>query len=693
MGVVHRALDERTGRVVALKLMLDAGPDEAARLAREVGALASLDHPGIVAVRDVGRAGERAYLAMELVEGTSLAQRLRAGPLPVAEAVDVVGQVAAALAHAHGRGVLHRDVKPANVLLDRAGRARLADFGLARRAGDARLTATGELLGTPAYMAPEQANADRARVGPWSDVWALGAVLHEALTGRAPFGGATALATLAAVLEAAPAPVSALRPGVPPDLEALCLRCLDKDPARRPAAAEVAQALSRSRGRPRPRRASARARRRALAATAAALVLLAAGAWAVRQGDPEVAFAAQGHGAEVGEALREVGQALRRQAGERLARGDLAGAATDLERAGTLAPDPEADAPLELDLALARGDLAGAGAALERLPLTARGAARARVCEGWLARGAAALDAGDLPGAGEALSSAAALEPARREVRRLARAVARAAVDRSRTQEERVAQALAVTPALAAETWVFVAQDAPVPAEGRRLAARALAAAPPPAWRLHAHLLLDADDQVSALLAEADRLVVEAPGDARAWLVRGLLRARAGALDAAGADLERARALTDDPELAVEALMALALVLGDAAHARRACELAPELARTWAAHGYLLLHVDPAGAIESLERALALDARQPTALKHRGEAGLLVEDFAGARAALDRLLALDPDNDDAHVWLCRGVARVRLGDPGGLTDVDRALDLEPGRADYREVRRRLAQGR
>ena len=219
MGVVLRAWDDARGCFVALKV-IDPGvadPEVVVRLAREADAGAALDHPGIVRPLEAGVAGGRAFIAFELVEGSALGPLLPpAGGLDVQGAVRALRDVARGLAHAHARGVVHRDVKPGNILVDRQGSGRLIDFGLARLVHDrSRLTATGTILGTPGYMSPEQALGERA--GPPSDAWGLGAVLCVVLCGRPPFGGASTLATLRAIIEEPPlrpskaAPASASR--------------------------------------------------------------------------------------------------------------------------------------------------------------------------------------------------------------------------------------------------------------------------------------------------------------------------------------------------------------------------------------------------------------------------------------------------------------------------------------------------
>jgi len=258
MGAVYRAFHAGLGREVAVKVMtslLDV--EERERFVREGEALARLDHPAVLPIHAAAvDAKGRPYLVLELIEGRSLLERItREGPLDADEAARVGVDLAEGLAHAHARGVLHRDLKPANVLLDRAGRVFLADFGLARLQGRRTLTASGEVLGTPTYMAPEQAQA--ARATPLADVYALGATLYHAVTGRAPFHGQTAIEVLSYVMTEDPTPPRALRPDLDPALERVIVRCLAKEPGERFAsAAELAAALRRvggkERARPRP---------------------------------------------------------------------------------------------------------------------------------------------------------------------------------------------------------------------------------------------------------------------------------------------------------------------------------------------------------------------------------------------------------------------------------------------------------
>lgn len=237
MGVVYKARQTRLDRVVAVKMILAgefASADGVRRFMIEAQAAANLDHPHIVPIFEVGECAGRHFYSMGYVEGESLARKVTRGPLPSREAAELVRKVALAIDYAHRRGLIHRDIKPQNVLLDSTGEPRVTDFGLAKRVqNDSELTSTGQILGTPSYMPPEQARGDVSAIGTLADVYSLGALLYCLLTGRPPFQTSSVMETLKQVLEADPVPPRQLNPHIPRDLETIVLKCLEKSPVRR----------------------------------------------------------------------------------------------------------------------------------------------------------------------------------------------------------------------------------------------------------------------------------------------------------------------------------------------------------------------------------------------------------------------------------------------------------------------------
>lgn len=247
MGVVSRARESRRGRIVAIKRLL-RGPDSSAedieRFRHEARSASHLAHPHVVPVFQVGECDDQPFFTMQYVDGTTLARKLADGPMPAVEAARLLVPVCRAVQYAHERGVVHRDLKPSNILIDRQGHPYVSDFGLARRIDvDPSLTPSGALLGTPSYMAPEQAgrsaSGGKAAVGPASDVYSLGAILYQMLTGRPPFQAATPAETILLALEHDPIPPRALNPRVNPDVEMIALKCLQKSPALRYPTAEA----------------------------------------------------------------------------------------------------------------------------------------------------------------------------------------------------------------------------------------------------------------------------------------------------------------------------------------------------------------------------------------------------------------------------------------------------------------------
>ncbi len=241
MGVVYKARQVSLNRTVALKMLKSdvlATEDELRRFQNEAEAVALLDHPNVVPILEVGIHEGRRYFSMKLVSGASLDKRLEDYAADPRAAARLVATAAQGVHHAHQRGILHRDLKPANILVDDQGEPHVTDFGLAKRVeGDSELTHSGAILGTPSYMAPEQASGLRGAVTTASDVYGLGAILYALLAGRAPFRGDSVIETLQQVRDQAPTPPSKLRTNVPRDLEIMALNCLEKQPSRRYASA------------------------------------------------------------------------------------------------------------------------------------------------------------------------------------------------------------------------------------------------------------------------------------------------------------------------------------------------------------------------------------------------------------------------------------------------------------------------
>jgi tetratricopeptide (TPR) repeat protein/tRNA A-37 threonylcarbamoyl transferase component Bud32 len=256
MGIVFKARHQPLGRVVALKMIRfaeHADPIELTRFLAEAQVVATLQHPHIVPVFEVGQHKGLPYFTLEYVAGGSLGKRLAGQPQPAADAARIVEQLARAMNYAHGKGIIHRDLKPANVLLVEDSTtplslctARITDFGLAKRTGGDGLTQSGDLMGTPAYMTPEQVSGGGKGISAATDVYSLGAILYEMVTGRPPFMGATAGETLLQVLHQDPVPPRQLQPRLHRDIDTICLKCLEKDPSRRyPTATALADDLRR----------------------------------------------------------------------------------------------------------------------------------------------------------------------------------------------------------------------------------------------------------------------------------------------------------------------------------------------------------------------------------------------------------------------------------------------------------------
>jgi WD40 repeat protein/tetratricopeptide (TPR) repeat protein/predicted Ser/Thr protein kinase len=250
MGVVYRARQVSLNRTVAVKMILAgqlAGRAEVQRFRGEAEAAANLNHPNIVAIHEIGQQDGQHFFSMDYVEGQNLAEFVGQKPLPPKQAAKQLKTIAEAIHYAHEHGILHRDLKPSNILIDQSGQPRVTDFGLAKQMkGDSDLTLSGQVLGSPNFMPPEQAAGKRGQLGPHSDVYALGAILFYMLTARPPFAAESMTETLQLVVNTDPPSPRLLNPAVPRDLETICLKCLEKEPHRRYGAAyQLAEELAR----------------------------------------------------------------------------------------------------------------------------------------------------------------------------------------------------------------------------------------------------------------------------------------------------------------------------------------------------------------------------------------------------------------------------------------------------------------
>ncbi len=237
MGAVYKARDTELERIVAIKTIAEgrfASPDQRERFRDEARAVARLQHPNIIAIHAIGEHDNQPYLVLEFAEGGSLAARLVETPMAPRDAAALLETLARAVHAAHQAGVVHRDLKPSNILLTAQGVPKVSDFGLAKLMdADGGRTVTGQVMGSPSFMAPEQAEGRSKQVGPAADVYALGSILYQALTGRPPFLGESQIETLKLVVSNEVVPPRRLRPDVPRNLETICLKCLEKEPSRR----------------------------------------------------------------------------------------------------------------------------------------------------------------------------------------------------------------------------------------------------------------------------------------------------------------------------------------------------------------------------------------------------------------------------------------------------------------------------
>ncbi|MEZ6185963.1 MAG: serine/threonine-protein kinase [Planctomycetota bacterium] len=632
MGVVYRALAPDR-REVALKVLLCAESSHArARLEREVQALSRLRHPHVVQLLGAGELQGRPWLAMEFVHGETLAERLRRGPLSIPDAVRLGQQLASALRYVHDCGLLHRDLKPDNVLL-RGADALLTDFGLVldEHTEGSRITATGVFQGTPGYWAPEQAFGDKHGVGPWTDVYGLGAVLYAALTGRPPVEGQSLAEHLASHRFRQTVPPRERRPDVPLWLSELCLRCLAQQPDARPASADVVARALASEGAVglAPTRAG-----RGWAPWAGGLVALGVGlglTWAAvvatggepaeepRRGEvPAAPPRAEDPAAPNGQAQAEEAHALREEGAKAIMSDRLQEALELLDRALELNPR---DAQALRERGVAKGRLGQREAAIADYDL------------------ALELDPGD----------AVSWHNRGRNLAQLGRyAEAQESYDR----------ALEITPG-----YVNALND--------RGACKGYLG------------------DFAGAIADYDR-VLKTLRDPSAYLNRGVCKARLGRVAEGIADLDLALEIHPGYGRALATRAALHVQLEDYARAAAdyatLAEATPQDPQVWIQLGVNQARCGRyAEAVVAFDRAEALGVREVTLYRDRATCKSKLERWADAILDYDAALELTPEDPDLS--LGRGIARSALDrDAEALTDFDAVLRQRPGDA-YARVNR------
>lgn len=668
MGVVYLAHDPR-GRRVAIKVILAADlsdPESLARFRREAEALALLDHPGILRVHDHGVEDGRPYTVIEYLAGPTLAERVETeGPLPEAEVTRIGARLADALAHAHARGVLHRDLKPGNVILD-DGEPVLVDFGLALSLGfdRSRLTETGTILGSVDFMAPEQARGEKD-LGNQVDVYGLGATLYTLLSGAPPFSGATALRVLERVVGEPPPPLRASH-----GLAAIVLRCLEKDPEQRFAdAAAVAEAL---------REVSLGGARRARSpwvwrvGAAAGLALVAALGLSLARGDDRARY-----------------RALVSSAQDRHEAGEYEQALTELDLALTLEPRLPA---AYLVGAQSLAELGRVAEALEHCKLALE--LDAQNTEAYLARAGILARSERYEAASLDYTRALELDPAL-ERALLGRAQCSAYLGRLDSVVRDCSRALEFDPTLAEalEQRAFAFKELGQIQESVADATRALELDPsrPRSWAIRGQCRSHLGDLEQAL-SDFEQAVRLGPQDGEPLVGRGIVQGKLG---------RSARAL-EDLTLAIELLPqedARAFAYGARGHLQgklglldagvedlsRAIELAPEEAGHRVSRGELLLQLDRAEeALDDYERAFELGARGAYYRLGRGLCLVKLKRDLEAIAEFDRALELELEH---RAYGYRGFAKARLRRYAeAIEDLDRALALAPGFELYQDWR-------
>ena len=710
MGVVYRAFDTSLRRPVAIKMLLDRealGPVSLERFRREATLIARLRHPGIVQVFETGEHEGRPFIVLELVEGESLELVLERGPLAPRHAAEIVHGVALALAHAHEHGLVHRDVKPANVLVDRQGTPRLMDFGIARDTTvTGELTRTGDMLGTPYYMAPEQMLGTSNTQGPLTDVYALGALLYRAIAGAAPFTAPTIQALIYKVVHEEPAAPRALRPEIPRDLETIALACLAKEPARRLAgAAELAEELARFLdGKPIhaqppgwPERAWRRVRRRPLAILLAAFALSALALVLVlhnREQKLAAALEQRRHEEEERRAVLEKARALARQAHELARAGKLDGAIDAASRAIAIAPRLAEAWSIR---ALARWHKREIDLAVEDATVAIQ--CDPTLAEGWAARALGRYLKRDLANALDDANAALRLDE-KSPAAWTARAAARVGLGETDGALEDADKAIELDPE-SALAWTTRSNalgtkgdlDGAIAAASKAIALDATFAM---AWRTRAASRTMKSDYAGGI-DDASKAIELEPRLASSWAYRARARIGLGQVDLAIEDATTALALDT---LQSEAWYARSLARGikgqfDLAidDANHAIDLAPKQAQSWVARAMARSYMgDLDGCLADANEALAITPKHGDALLVRAHVRKVKGDLDGSLEDVTNAIALDPPT--AVPFQLRAEVRLAKGDlEGALADGIAGTERSPRSPTTRARRSPRRRGR
>ena len=707
MGVVYRCYDPHLHRNVAIKMILDAtGTENIARFKREARAAAKIQHPGIVALHEVGEHEGCPYLVMDFVEGETFDALLRRKKPSVRRIAMIVRGVALALHHAHTAKIIHRDIKPQNVMVDAQGKPHIMDFGLARDiSASQQLTKHGQIVGTPAYMAPEQADSHLGEHGPWTDVYGLGAMIYRALAGQPVFKAATPAALLRKVLADEPLPLRQLDPSIELDLETITLRCLEKEPARRyQSAAAVAEELQRFlQGHPilarpigRSEKAARWARRnRALSAALALVVVVLVGSllggfamYRKHQEDlvqeriqatitKEQATQEAKTEATILERLRASNAALEDLRLEvlevldraRIGKALLTSSDREIAKAAILKHRQAETARL---LAAELDALSGYLAEDSKLS-----ASQERFLH-FLCEMLSSLEIRDdaVASLGQYLRAELALQPNARDQLRAVRA-AEALCLLGGEEADRLLLEAKRGFGLLSPFWEKVQ-----PLYGRTGVEPALLTETAIGFTRRGLARIDKGNFEGAL-ADFSRAIEMDPSHAPAWHNRGVARYKTGALDDAIADCSRAIELDpNNPKTWVNRGNARN-DMGDRQGARddynRAIEVDPSYAPVWQSRGVIRFAAgDLDGAMADYSRAIEIDPRFAAAWYRRGITRSQKGDSDGAISDYSRAIEIDPDH--AEALFRRGIKRMNKGDyDGAIADQTRAIEINPNK--------------